>query len=84
MLWVGHLIARPCITRSAATAVSYSYTDRIDEFAPATNSIGARAGLVGQVRLIAFQLDPGLGLTVPPPVTLVPFISQIAVWPLVL
>jgi hypothetical protein len=29
------------------------------------------------------QLDPGLGLTVPPPITLVPFISQTAVWPFV-
>ena len=30
---------------------------------------------------IAFQLGPGLGLTVPPPVSVVPFISQIEAWP---
>ena len=32
---------------------------------------------------LACQLDPGLGLTVPPPIRLFPFISQIEAWPLV-
>ena len=31
---------------------------------------------------IAFQLEPGLGLTVPPPVRAFPFMSQIEAWPL--
>ena len=30
---------------------------------------------------IACQLGPGMELTAPPPITLVPFISQIAAWP---
>ena len=29
----------------------------------------------------ALQLDPGLGLTAPPPIKVVPSISQIAAWP---
>jgi hypothetical protein len=40
--------------------------------------------LVGQVSPTARQLGPGLGLTVPPPAILVPLMSQIAVWPLML
>ena len=31
----------------------------------------------------ARQLDPGLGLTGPPPIKVFPFISQIEAWPLV-
>ena len=36
-----------------------------------------------QVSVIAFQLVPGLGLTTPPEAMVVPFMSQIAVWPFV-
>ncbi len=39
--------------------------------------------LVGQVSPIACQLGPGLALAAPPPMMLVPFMSQIEVWPLV-
>ena len=31
---------------------------------------------------IAFQAGPGLGLTGPPPTKVLPFISQIETWPL--
>ena len=47
---------------------------RSNEFGPSSPAVSA----------IAFQLGPGLGLTAPPPTMLVPFISQIAAWPLVL
>ena len=37
----------------------------------------------GQVSPTARQLGPGLGLTGPPPVRVVPLMSQIEAWPLV-
>jgi hypothetical protein len=37
---------------------------------------------LGSDQPTARQLDPGLGLTAPPPITFVPFISQTEAWPL--
>ena len=48
-----------------------------------SGQLAGRVWLVDSGQATARQLDPGLALTAPPPIRLLPFISQIEAWPLV-
>jgi hypothetical protein len=71
--------------------VKRTFADRVLEFAGERGVLAVSAGMqkharfaqpLGSDQPTARQLDPGLGLTAPPPITFVPLISQTEAWPL--